>query len=177
MKQLPALSELHHAPMEAFKNDQLKLLLNQPPSAKWIKKNKFANNAEYLPIDKIEFLLDRIFQEWKVEVKETKQLFNAVEVTVRLHYLNPVNGEWMFHDGVGAEELQTVQGSGVLKPDFSNLGKGAVTMATPIAKSKAIKDAADHLGELFGRNLNRKDTIMFSGSYTPETDATKPEKL
>ena len=162
---LPKLAELHHDVAAAFKNDEFKLLLNQPPHATWVKKNPYANNAEYLPIDKIEMLLDRIFQQWSVEVKETKQLFNAIIVTVRIHYLHPITGEWRFHDGVGAKELQTVKGSGPLKLDFSNVNGGAVEKAAPIAKSMAIKDACDHLGKLFGRDLNRKDTIDFSGSY------------
>jgi hypothetical protein len=29
-------------------------------------------------------------------------------------------------------------------------------MALPMAKSYAIKDACDHFGKLFGRDLNRK---------------------
>jgi hypothetical protein len=35
-------------------------------------------------------------------------------------------------------------------------------MAFPLAKSVAIKDACDHFGNIFGANLNRKDTIAFA---------------
>lgn len=166
MNQVPRLADLHYDVQVAFKNDELKLLLNQEPHSTWVKKNPYANNASYVPIDKIEFLLDRIFQDWQIEVKETKQLFNAIQVTVRVHYLHPIKNEWRYHDGVGAKELQTQKDSGPLKLDFSNVNKSAVEMATPIAKSMAIKDACDHLGKLFGRDLNRKDTVNFSGSYT-----------
>jgi len=165
---LPKLADLHLSPELAFKNDQLKMLLNAEPHSGWVKKNPFANNASYIPIDKVEFLLDRIFQLWKVEVLSTTKMFSAIQVTIRLHYLNPVTGEWMYHDGVGAKELQTVKDSGPLKLDFSNVQNGAVEKAVPIAKSAAIKDAADHLGKLFGRDLNRKDTVSFSGSYNQE---------
>ena len=167
---LPTLKELHHDPETAFANDQLKLLLNQPPHASWIKKNKYAKNAEYLPIDKTEFLLDYIFQEWRVEVKDVAQLFNSVRVTVRLHYKNPVLNEWSFHDGVGAKTLQSVSESGPLKTDWSNISVNACEMALPIAKSAAIKDAADHLGKLFGRDLNRKGTVAFYGAYDQPGD-------
>ena len=34
-------------------------------------------------------------------------------------------------------------------------------MAFPIAKSFAVKDACDHFGDIFGANLNRKDTLDF----------------
>jgi hypothetical protein len=47
--------------------------------------------------------------------------------------------------------------------DMSNVNKGAVMMALPIAKSIAIKDACDHFGDLFGANLNRKDIVQFTG--------------
>ena len=36
---------------------------------------------------------------------------------------------------------------------------------------KHIKDAAEHLGKLFGRDLNRKDAVAYNNLYaTPETD-------
>jgi hypothetical protein len=152
--------------------DQLKALLNQPPHASWLKKHPMAkakdNNgqtvpSEYIPIDKIEFMLDRIFQQWKVEVLQAVVMFQSIAVTVRLHYLNPVTNEWQFHDGVGAKSVQTNQGASAA--DLSAIKDAAVQMALPSAKSYAIKDAAEHLGSLFGRDLNRRDTVMFSGAY------------
>ena len=169
-KQLMTLSELVKDPESAFKNDQLKSRLNTPPPKQWVKTNQYANNSLYLPIDKVELMMDAIFQEWKVEVLEVSQLFNAVRVSVRIHYKNPINAEWYYHDGVGAKELQTDAGSGTLQPDFSNIKKGACEMALPIAKTNAIKDACDHLGKLFGRDLNRKNTINFSPAYEPDID-------
>lgn len=162
-KQLPSLSDLHHSPEIAFKSDQLNLLLNQPPHASWVKKHPIVSNCKYLPIDKVEFLLTRIFQEWRLEVIDTKIMFNSIAVTVRLHYKNPVSGQWSFHDGVGAKSVQT--DSGKSAADLGAIKDAAVMMALPSAKSFAIKDAAEHLGALFGRDLNRKDTVMFTGSY------------
>src|SRR4051812_35339726 len=107
---LPTLAELHHDPLTAFKNDQLNLLLNQPVPAKWLKDHPTAkkkNEAgqtvpmQYIAIDRIEFLLTRIFQEWRVEVLREYVMFQSIGVTVRLHVRNPVTGEWFFHDGVG----------------------------------------------------------------------------
>jgi hypothetical protein len=34
-------------------------------------------------------------------------------------------------------------------------------MAFPIAKTLAVKDAADHFGSIFGANLNRKDVQSY----------------
>ncbi len=160
---IPKIQDLVSDPDKAFKNDQLKVFLNQSPPNKWVLKNKLANDSDYVPIDKVEYLLDVIFQSWKVEVLDYKILFNAISVSVRLHYLDTVTGEWRYHDGVGAKELQTKKDAGSLKPDGSNVNRGAVEMALPIAKTMAIKDAADHIGKIFGRDLNRKNAI----EYTP----------
>ena len=170
MKPVPTIQDLVD-PDKLHKHDQLKTLLNQNPPKQWIKTNKYANNSEYLSIEKIEYLMDKIFQEWKVEVLEYRTLFNSISVSIRLHYVNPLTGQWMYHDGVGAKELQTIAASGPLKQDFSNINKGAVEMALPIAKTAAIKDAADHLGKLFGRDLNRKDTLEYKQTYQRPEDS------
>ena len=143
--------------------EQLNVILSTPPPATWVKQHPFIKGYNYLPIDKVEYLLRRCFKKYQIEVIKTAQLFNAIEVTVRVHYLNPATNEMMYHDGVGAQELQTKQGSGNLNMDMSNVNKGAVMMALPIAKSIAIKDACDHFGDLFGANLNRKDIVQFTG--------------
>lgn len=175
-QQLPKLQDLHHSPDVAFKNDQFKLLVNQEPPVKFIKQHPIIKqNGQpllYIPIDKTEFMLDRIFQEWKVTVLNVCQLFNSVAVTIRLEYKSPLTGEWLYHDGVGAMGIQT--DAGKQASDMSAIKQDAVMKALPAAKSYAIKDAADHIGILFGRNLTRKDTVAFTGSYeNPENlDAT-----
>ncbi len=150
--------------------DKLNFLLSKEPPKDWVKTNKFANNSLYLPIDKVEYMLTSIFQQWRVEVIDYKQLFNAVSCHIRLHYLNPVTREWNFHDGVGAMQIQTKQGASPAELDQIN--NNAVMMALPAAKSYAIKDAADHLGKVFGRDLNRKDTMAFTPAYDSELRET-----
>lgn len=173
---LPTVQELELSPEEAFKQDQFKLILNAPIPKNWTKVHPFAKGVNYLPIDKVEFLLDRIFQQWRVEVKDTKQMFNSVMCHIRLHYLNPISGEWEYHDGVGAVGIQTDKGKSAA--DLTAVKQDAVMKALPAAKSYAIKDAAEHLGDLFGRNLNRADTIDFKGSRTNVTfDLPTLEKL
>ncbi len=167
---LPTIAELTGDVELAFKNDQFNLLVNQNPPEKWVKKHPFVSNHLYIPIDKVEHLLKKIFKLYKIEVIKTGMLLNAVEVTVRVHYLHPVTNEWMFHDGVGAQEVQTQKDTGSLKLDMSNINRGAITMALPIAKTLAVKDAADHLGKLFGSDLNRKDTLNYTADKALNTD-------
>ena len=173
-KQLPKLADLHHDVQTAFKNDELNLLLNQPPSAAWVKKHPMTGQP-YLPIDKVEFLLTYIFQEWYVEVKQVQALFQSIAVTVSLYYKNPLTGAWCKTEGVGASPVQTDAGKNA--SDLGAIKNAAVQMAVPAAKSYAIKDAAEHLGILFGRDLNRKDTVQFAGAYgndTPPNVSTDP---
>jgi hypothetical protein len=86
---------------------------------------------------------------------------------IRLHYLNPITGEWSFHDGVGAADIQVKAGSSA--SELQNINRNATGMALPIAKSYALKDAAHHLGKLFGKDLNRADAVEFSGAYDMPT--------
>lgn len=158
---VPTIAELMKDVEGIEKTEGLNTLLNSPPPEKWVKEHPYVKGHKYLPIDKVEYLLRRIFKVYEIEVRKTAMLMNAVEVTVRVHYLDPATNKMRYHDGVGAQELQTQTKSGPLKMDMSNVNPGAVTMALPIAKSLAIKDACDHFGKLFGCDLNRKDTLLF----------------
>lgn len=138
--------------------DEFNSLINQPPPAKWVKTNPYANNSKYLPIDKVEFLLRKIFKDVDIEVLRESVMFNAVTVTVRIHYTHPVTGNRGFKDGVGASQVQVKKGTS--PADMANINNNAVEMALPKAKSQAIKDACDTLGRIFGSDLNRKDVIV-----------------
>ena len=49
-------------------------------------------------------------------------------------------------------------------------------MAAPAAKSYAIKDAVEHLGKMFGRDLNRSDTVGYKFLYKDEQEQQKEVK-
>ena len=161
---VPTIADLTKDPELAFENDKFNLLMSKEPPAKWVKVNKYANNSKYLPIDKIEYLLRRIFKDYKIEVLSHSTVFNAVTCVVRVHYMHPVLGEWRYQDGVGAAEVQVKAGSSL--SDLQNINKNAVAMALPISKSEAIKDACHLIGDVFGGNLNRKDVIAFTSDDT-----------
>lgn len=158
---LPTVAELFSDSLElAFKHEELNLLLNQEPKAEWVKEHPYIKGYKYLPIDKVEFMLRKIFKRFSIEITGQGTAFNGVWVTVRVHYLNPVTGEMQYHDGIGAMQLQTAKGTS--PADLININNGALSMAFPAAKTVAIKDACDHFGKLFGCDLNRRDTLSFS---------------
>ena len=150
---LNALVESEETNKQVGQLDELTIFLNNPPPEKWIKTNKFANNAKYVPIDKVEYLLKVLFKEWKVEVTGQGVIFNGAYVTIRLHYKHPITGEWSFHDGIGSEQITTAKGAS--PADLSNITNGALSQLMPKCKTAAIKDAAHMLGRIFGSDLNR----------------------
>jgi hypothetical protein len=159
MSALPSIKALYNSTELALKNDRLTVLLNQEPKKEWIKTHPFISNYKYVPIEIVEYLLKSIFKKYSIEITGQGQCFNGVWVTVRVHYLNPITGEMDFHDGIGATELQTAKGTS--PADLANINNGALGMAFPIAKTRAIKDACDHFGKLFGSDLNRKVQIDY----------------
>ena len=150
--------------LESFiKNDEFLTIVNQEPPEKFIKDHPLARGVKYIPIEVIEMMLTKLFQNWHVEVLESGQLLNSVRVTVRLHYTHPITKQSMYQDGIGAVAIQVDKGKNA--SDLGAIKSNAIMLALPAAKSFAIKDAAEHIGKVFGRDLNRKDTMAFNPSY------------
>ena len=162
---LPTLKELVSDVSIYEKNDQLNFLLNQEPPKAWVKEHPYIKGHKYIPIDKIEYLMRKIFKEYRIEILREGTSFNGVYVAIRLHYKNLTTGDWSYHDGIGAIQLQTKKGSS--PADLGNINNGALSMAFPLAKTLAIKDAADMFGKLFGADLNRRDTLPASMDAKP----------
>ena len=175
INKMPTIADLTSDLELAWKNDQLNLLLSKSPPQKWVKTHPYIKNYQYLPIDKIEHLLRKIFKEFKIEITSQGVAFNGVFVTVRVHFKSLTNNEWYFHDGIGASQLQTK--SGTSPSDLINVNNGALSMAFPLAKTIAIKDACDHFGNLFGANLNRKDVLEYTPDLNLESAKSNAEKM
>ena len=164
MSNLPKIQELYSDRQLAIKEDAFMVLMNQQPKDEWVKVHPFIRGYKYLPIERVEFLLKNIFKRYRIEITGQGHSFNGVWVTVRVHYQHPITGEWDYHDGIGAAQLQTAKGTS--PADLANINNGALSMAYPMAKTIAIKDACDHFGRLFGSDLNRKDVIDYMPDVT-----------
>ena len=177
--ELPSLRDLVKDIDNYYEQDKLNFLLNQEVPKSWIKYHPYIKKTitneqgkkvqvpyPYLPIDKVNHLLRKIFKRHRIEILRENTAFNGVVVTIRLHYWNIVFNEWDFHDGIGAINLQTKAGSS--PADLQNINNGALSMAFPLAKTLAIKDAADELGKIFGADLNRNDTLPASMDSKPK---------
>jgi len=172
---LPTLQELVKDIALYQENDKLNFLLNQEPPKTWIKEHPYIRGHKYIPIDKIEYLMRKIFKEYRIEILREGTSFNGVYVAIRLHYKNLASDEWSYHDGIGAIQLQTAKGTS--PADLNNINNGALSMAYPLAKTLAIKDAADMFGKLFGSDLNRRDTLPASMDKPILTQEEKEAKI
>lgn len=132
--------------------DEFNSIIGEKPKKYKPKKNQ---GIEYFEIGFIEAALDRIFNGlWNTEIIETKIIANSVQVCVKLWYFNPAMKIWQFKSGIGAAPIQTQKGAAAT--DFDKVGTYSVQKAAPSAKSFAIKNAAQQIGNAFGRYLNRE---------------------
>lgn len=160
---LPTLEELTS---EAnIKENNLMVLLNQSPPKVWIKEHPMTKGS-YLPIERVEYMLSRIFTKWWLEVRSVTCLANSVVVTVRLYVINPLTNKEEWNDGIGAMAIQTDKGKGAMDWNFAKAD--GVMKAAPAAESYAFKDAAEKFGKLFGKDLNRKEEIVYDSLLKSE---------
>jgi len=87
MSNLPKINDLYNDKISIQKSDAFITLMNQPPLDKWIKQHPFIKNYNYLPIERVEFLLKTIFKRYKIEIIREGQSFNGVFVIYRKHPL------------------------------------------------------------------------------------------
>ena len=138
---------------------QFNLVLNGEPPEEWINVLP-GTNIKYIPIQRIEWLLTSIYGQFKYEIKSVLVIDNSVSVVVRVHYYNPVLDCWEWVDGTGAAPLLATEGD------------MAVALALPAAKTFAVKDAVEPLGKIFGKDLNRADTITYGNLDKSKKDST-----
>lgn len=176
---IPSLQELVSDTEMTLRENALMVICNQPPPKEWLSyhptaKMKIKDNdgkevsvpVPYLPIERVEYLLWRIFGKWWTEVLDVKIIANSVSVTVRLFVRNPITGEIDHNDGVGANPIQTNSGAGA--SDWNAVKSNGVQLALPAAKSYATKDAAENFGKIFGKDLTRKDEIGYDSLLKTE---------
>jgi len=164
---IPTLKDLVENKDE--KQTGLTVLLNQNPPKAWLKKHPFIsvkNNEgktvsyQYIPRERLEYMLTRIYGKWWVEVKSVELIANSIVTVVRVYVTCPLTGETQWNDGVGGSPLQVDKGSGAI--EFNNMKSTAVQMSAPASETYAFKDAVEKFGKLFGKDLNVND-IDYSG--------------
>jgi hypothetical protein len=139
-------------------------LLNKDPMDKWIKVNKFSDNAKYIPIRIVESLLRSLFGVYQVEmVGQPHIVGNSVVVSVHLKVYHPILKEWLVYAGTGAVPIELEKNSNPL--EFDRIKPKALHKNIPAAKSFAVSNAAKSLGKIFGSDLNNDELSQIYNVY------------
>jgi hypothetical protein len=129
-------------------------IVNSTPRNSWVKKNKYAQNAKYLPIGIVEDLLSSLFPFWQVEqVGNAQILGNSVVISVALKVYHPLINQWLTYAGIGAVPIEVEKGAH--PTDFTKINSKAMHKNVPAALSFAVNNASKKIGKLFGSHLNR----------------------
>jgi len=143
-----------HGEVKYFDLHTFKDLVNKQPRAEWIKTNKYAQNARYIPIGIVEELLRGIFPFHEIIQSGQPQILgNSVVISVQLRVFNPILGDWQSYAGVGAVPIEVEKGAH--PTDFTKINSKAMHKNVPAALSFAINNAAKKIGKLFGSHINR----------------------
>lgn len=143
--------------------------LNREPNMAEVEKTP-DGKAVSLPISFIEMTLDELyFGMWELSDVTYQQIFNEVVGTGVLTVKHPVTGEKIRR--VGFASVVITQDSGANIQDFnSTKKKNALDLSFPKLKAEILKNAAQSLGKVFGRDLNRKKKDTFNPSLKPIND-------
>lgn len=171
---IPTITDLVTEDDSSLKQNALMVILNQEPPKAWISQHPIVKIKKdgkmiplpYLPIERVEYLLTRVYRKWWVDVKNVSTIANSVVVTVRLFVTNPITENVEWNDGVGAAPIITDKDAGA--SDWNKVKSAGVQMAAPSAESFAIKDAAEKFGKLFGKDLTRRENIIYDNLLREE---------
>lgn len=136
--------------------------------------------AKTLPISFVEMTLDELYLGiWGTTKFTTKLIANEVVGEVELWVKHPITGEIITRSGAAGIIIQVdkapenIQGqernSWALDP--ANKKPNALDLGYPKLKAECVKNAAQSLGKIFGRDLNRKKNDKFSPAYKELSDA------
>jgi hypothetical protein len=133
--------------------------LNGNPSPESIDKTP-DGKASTILISHIEMLLDEyFFGLWETENFKWSVVANEVVGSIDLCFYHPTAGIRMRRTGAAAIQIMVDKGANPL--DVNAKKSNALDMGFPKLKAECIKNAANSLGKLFGRDLNRKKQDVY----------------
>lgn len=143
--------------------------------------------AKTILISHIETTLDEYyFGLWKTENFRWSQIGNEIVGAIDLSIFHPVAGIWITRQGAASivimvdkapDGISTTE-KNIWALDMQNKKSNALDMGFPKLKAECIKNAANSLGSLFGRDLNRKekDRDVFTPIFRMKPQTTEETK-
>lgn len=137
------------------------------------------NRAKTLPISFVEMTLDELFLgRWGTRKFTTKVISNEVCGELVLWCINPITGDRIERVGAAAIIIQVDKAPEGLQGkernswaiDVLNKKPNALDLGYPKLKAECVKNAAQSLGKIFGRDLNRKKYDVFQPHFNVISD-------
>lgn len=135
--------------------------------------------AKTLPISFIEMTLDELFLgQWDTMNYTTKVISNEVCGELELVVTHPITGREIRRSGAAAIIIQVDKAPDELKGkdrnqwaiDVLNKKPNALDLGYPKLKAECVKNAAQSLGKVFGRDLNRKKSDVYQPHFKELSD-------
>ncbi len=130
--------------------------------------------ANTLPISFVEMTLDEVFMGlWGTRDFRWSAITNEVQGTLELYYTHPVTGQEVTRigaasivitvDSISQEERDKMskQARNLYALNPENKKPNALDLGFPKLKAECLKNAAQSIGKLFGRDINRKKKDSF----------------
>jgi len=119
------------------------------------------NKASFLPVSFVEMTLDEIFLgQWELSDVHSQQIFNEIVGTGILTVWHPVTNRPLKRAGFGSVVITQDKDAAI--SDFNiTKKKNALDLTFPKLKAEILKNAAQSLGKVFGRDINRKQRDVF----------------
>lgn len=128
--------------------------------------------ASTVVISHIEMTLDELFfGQWSTTSFTWDAIANEVQGSLELHVIHPVSGETITRTGAASVVIMVDKVPDSIKDNpqarnewalsASNKKANALDMAFPKLKAECLKNAAQSLGKIFGRDLNRKNKDQY----------------
>jgi hypothetical protein len=144
--------------------------LNREPDPSELDKTP-DGKASTLPISFVEMTLDEIFfGQWGTRNFTTRVIANEVCGEIELFVIHPITGNEIVRTGAAAIIIQVDKApEGVNRSEWANDPRNkkpnALDLGYPKLKAECLKNAAQSLGKIFGRDLNRKAKDTFKRAF------------
>lgn len=176
--------------IQDFGNDErLRLLLqdfqaklNKEPDPREFDKTP-DGRADYLPISFVEMTLDELFLGlWSTENFKWSAITNEVQGSLELVVIHPITRTQIRRVGAGSivimvdsltqedKDRMSKQDRNLFALNPQNKKPNALDLAFPKLKAECLKNAAQSLGKVFGRDINRKNKDTFKPALKPISD-------
>ena len=146
------------------KTEQFTQMLNREPRPESLDKTP-DGKAQTVTISHVEMTLDELFfGQWSTENFKWSAITNEVQGSLELVVIHPITGQTLRRVGAASIVIQvdkapenlTQQQRNEWALNPSNKKSNSLDLGFPKLKAECLKNAAQSLGKIFGRDINRK---------------------